>query len=321
MKRCRPKSAVIIGAGVVGLSVAKALKSSQEFENLDITVVADAFFSQTTSYGSGGYWMPYAIQGTPEKQIENWGKLSYDFYLELMNSSDAARVGASMIQSYQLYETKESLHIPEWKDSVIGFKELNADDIAELHLPSTKYRAGYTFTTVVVDQKYYLKYLMDELKKLGVSFKQQKVHSLTELLSVISADIVINCCGLHGDMFANNRSNSNHTTGSRDAAVCEQQQDDQDSFPIRGQVLRVKAPWIRSVWGFGTSYIIPNIDNVVLGGTAQKGDWNTNVSLADSERILEDIYELFPSLKDAQLVSTSEAECVLLCSSLFAFCI
>jgi glycine/D-amino acid oxidase-like deaminating enzyme len=41
-----------------------------------------------------------------------------------------------------------------------------------------------------------------------------------------------------------------------------------DVYPIRGQVVRVKAPWMNNVFFWGTSYIIPNVDSVVLGGTA-----------------------------------------------------
>ena len=64
------------------------------------------------------------------------------------------------------------------------------------------------------------------------------------------------------------------------------------------------APWLKDVWFFGSSYIIPNIDNVVLGGTAGKGDWNTAVSLEDTKRIVDNIAKVFPSIRDAPIVST-----------------
>ena len=64
-----------------------------------------------------------------------------------------------------------------------------------------------------------------------------------------------------------------------------------------------RAPWINNVWFFGTSYIIPNVDSIVVGGTAQKGDFNTIVDLNDSSKILNDVYKIFPSLQDANLVN------------------
>ena len=44
-------SAVIIGAGTVGLSTALVLKRT--FPTLDVTIVAECFYAQTTSFGSG----------------------------------------------------------------------------------------------------------------------------------------------------------------------------------------------------------------------------------------------------------------------------
>jgi D-amino-acid oxidase len=41
---------------------------------------------------------------------------------------------------------------------------------------------------------------------------------------------------------------------------------------------------------------------VVLGGTAQYGDWNTNLSLADRERILAGCCEVYPSLAAAEVL-------------------
>jgi glycine/D-amino acid oxidase-like deaminating enzyme len=67
--------------------------------------------------------------------------------------------------------------------------------------------------------------------------------------------------------------------------------------------LRIKAPWIKNVWMFGSNYLIPNIDSIVVGGTQQKGDWNTIPSLEDTESILKNVCSLFPSLRDAQIVN------------------
>lgn len=64
----------------------------------------------------------------------------------------------------------------------------------------------------------------------------------------------------------------------------------------------LRAPWLKDVWFFGTSYIIPNFDNVVIGGTAGKGDWSTAVSLDDTKRIIDNIAKVFPSIRDAQIV-------------------
>jgi glycine/D-amino acid oxidase-like deaminating enzyme len=63
---------------------------------------------------------------------------------------------------------------------------------------------------------------------------------------------------------------------------------------------------MNNVWFFGspTRYIIPNVDAVVLGGTAQKGNWDTSSSREDIKSILDDIYDVFPSMQDATIEST-----------------
>lgn len=58
-----------------------------------------------------------------------------------------------------------------------------------------------------------------------------------------------------------------------------------------------------NIFFFGTSYIIPNTDSVVLGGTAQKGSWDTSISETDTKKILDDVFEIFPALRSAEIKS------------------
>jgi L-2-hydroxyglutarate oxidase LhgO len=58
-----------------------------------------------------------------------------------------------------------------------------------------------------VDQKYYLKYLTDNLQAAGVEFIQRKLRSIDELRAIPGQDdsgydFVINCAGLHCDRVA-----------------------------------------------------------------------------------------------------------------------
>lgn len=60
---------------------------------------------------------------------------------------------------------------------------------------------------------------------------------------------------------------------------------------------------MKGVWFFGNNYVIPNTDNVVLGGTQQKDRWDTNVDIKDTETILSRIGSVFPALARAPIVS------------------
>lgn len=269
----KQKVICVVGAGVVGLSVAYRIK--EEFgNNARVVVVAEAYAQQTTSYGSGGLWLPFQINGTPDEMVNRWGKISYEFLQSLYHSEDGHEAGVQFIAVHQVYE--EQRPMPSWKDVPCGFKELTAPDIVKLGLPK-KFICGYTFMTYVVDQKYYLGWIMKRLRVMGVEFQQRKVNSLSEL---IGYDAIVNCTGLGAATLLN----------------------DTNMTPIRGQVLRLRAPWMKAVWFLGPmSYIIPNVDNVVVGGTAQPGNYDTTVSNADTENILNNVCEVFPSLRHAHV--------------------
>jgi D-amino-acid oxidase len=272
---------VIVGAGTVGLS--QALRIKESFGDMAaVTVVAENFLANTTSFGSGGLWEPYQIAGTPEDRVNQWGKVAFDHYLALLRGPDAARAGVQLLTAYQLYTAGEDPTPPSWKDIVFNFRSLGPSDLAHLGFPS-QFTHGYTFGTLVIDQSYYMPYLTSLLKsKWNVTFRQEKVDSLERFLVTegTAYNVVVNCTGL----------GAGRLLGKPD-----------DVYPIRGQVLRVKAPWMNSVVFWGTSYIIPNVDTVVLGGTAQKGSYDTTVSDADTKRIMDDVCGLFPAMREANI--------------------
>ena len=68
---------IIIGAVIVGLSTAYRLRQIYSEKDVRITVMADSFLQQTTSYGSGGLWEPYAIEGECVVQILSIPNLIY----------------------------------------------------------------------------------------------------------------------------------------------------------------------------------------------------------------------------------------------------
>lgn len=105
----------------------------------------------------------------------------------------------------------------------------------------------------------------------------RRIEDLWELHP--SFDIVVNCSGL----------------GSRQLAG------DSKIFPVRGQVLKVQAPWVKHFIrdSSGLTYIYPGISNVTLGGTRQKGDWNLSPDAEISKEILSRCCALEPSLRGA----------------------
>ncbi|CAG2121267.1 unnamed protein product, partial [Medioppia subpectinata] len=77
---------------------------------------------------------------------------------------------------------------------------------------------------------------------------------------------------------------------------------DRTVYPIRGQVYRVNAPWIRHGVIAGDHYILPNSDSVVLGGTHQNHNSSREVDTKDGDDIMKGCAQLVPSVKTAQVV-------------------
>lgn len=122
---------------------------------------------------------------------------------------------------------------------------------------------------------------MFRFRAAGGSVEQRKIDSLQELSS--SYDIIVNCSGL----------------GSKTLVH------DNQVYPVRGQVLKVEAPWLQHFIrdGDGKTYIYPGIHGVTVGGTRQEQDWRLQVDDGDTRSILERCGSLEPSLSKARVLS------------------
>lgn len=124
-------------------------------------------------------------------------------------------------------------------------------------------------------------FLHNRFRKLGGICHSKRVDNIENL--AMDFDVVINCTGVESSKLVN----------------------DPHTYPIRGQVFKVSAPWIKQfVLSSGkeySSYIIPRDADVILGGTAQRNNWNLNVVDGDSQLIWENCIKMMPSLANAKV--------------------
>ncbi|XP_022250332.1 D-aspartate oxidase-like [Limulus polyphemus] len=73
-------------------------------------------------------------------------------------------------------------------------------------------------------------------------------------------------------------------------------------IPVRGQVIKVSAPWIKHFYYADDTYIIPGVDYVTLGGTKELGNWKTELSSHDRQSIWERCIRLVPSLQKSKVL-------------------
>lgn len=101
----------------------------------------------------------------------------------------------------------------------------------------SQFRSGIHFTTFTCEPTYFLPYLYKRISSAGGKLIRKRIESFDELHMF---DLVINCAGLGAKVLV---------------------KDDVALIPIRGQVMRVKAPWVKEATVIDDSddgnYIIP----------------------------------------------------------------
>eukprot|EP00775_Hariotina_reticulata_P012186 gene12186-12323_t len=206
-------------------------------------------------------------------------KAHITIYAEKFGSDLTSHGAAGVWQPYKLSETPEVLTYrwgKETFDHLVGL--VHSDEAVQsgvemmyvhsLHLAPEP--EPFWAPSVVCEGRLYLRWLSDRLEAAGVQFVQRRLSTLAELTGE-GWDVVVNCSGLGA----------------------QQLLPDPHCYPIRGQIMRVKAPWVNQCvfadFPDETTYIIPNrMSNVNICIDAQ----NANTFAAG----------VVPSLKHAELV-------------------
>nr|CAD7262209.1 unnamed protein product [Timema shepardi] len=272
-----PHRVAVVGGGVIGLTTAVALQE-RLLPSVDVTVLSENFSPDTTGDGAAGLWEPYITGNTSVTNITKWAGQTYRMFRELWQREDGQEVGLSMLPITNLTDHLSDNTPSFWSEVVMGYRMLDPAQLARLGKEhGSKYTKGYTYVTFICEATKFLPYLQNRLLAGGGHLVRRKVTSLDELARE-DYRVIVNCTGLQ----------ARHLVG------------DTSVVPVRGQVLRVSAPWqnevIIDLSGDG-HHIIPNQESVVIGGTHQEGSWDLNVDPKDTQYILEGCKRIKPALK------------------------
>jgi D-amino-acid oxidase len=250
--------AVVVGAGVVGLTTAVRLREA----GIEANVVAREEPLDTTSAVAAALWYPY--RALPAQRVTAW---SAQTYRALAALAEVPGSGVRMLAGTE--RLAPDAPDPWWREAVPSLERT---------------REGLRFVAPAVDMSLHLPWLVGRLHALGGTVQRREVASLDEL----DADAVVNCAGL----------------GARELAG------DDSLVAVRGQILRVAAPEVRE-WLLDQSdpqrlvYVVPRIDDVVLGGTADEGAEDRTPDPETTDAIRARCAALIPALRDAPLVGVA----------------
>lgn len=260
-------AAVVVGAGVSGLTTAVCLAEA----GVDVHVITADEPSETTSAAAGAMWGPYLVE--PRQRVRGWSLDTLAVLRELAGSSETGVRVLSGIEA-----SRVPTEAPDWADMV---DDIRPCEPAEL--PSG-FHTGWRFSAPLVDMPVYLSYLLDRLKNGGGSIEVAQIASLVPL--AVDWPVVVNCAGL----------------GALELVP------DPTIEPIRGQLVITDNPGVTEFFTEATGlspdlcHIYPQGDTVVLGGTAEPGNWSRDPDPTTADQILARCRQIDPRLTDTAVL-------------------
>lgn len=260
------QTVLIIGCGVSGLSCGLRLLA----RGLRVRIVARELPPETTSNVAAAIWYPY--RAYPEERVLGWSAASFQEFLRLIPVPAAGISLTTLIEPYRW-----PVADPWWRSAVPHFRRASAAELPPGYID------GYKADVPLIETPLYMRYMMARFQDSGGVIEQREVADLTAVAE--EYPLIINCAGL----------------GARELVA------DTALYPIRGQIMRI-APlpglraWIDEHNDRGLTYIIPRQDGVILGGTAQEGNWQLAVDEDTAETIRQNCLHLEPRLQELKIL-------------------
>ncbi|XP_075224383.1 D-amino acid oxidase 1 isoform X2 [Lycorma delicatula] len=262
----------IAGAGIVGLT--SALELQNILPSADITVIANEFNQDTTSDGAAGLFRPGTSFCGPSIDItRKWIEDAYRHYSDLIPE----RCGIKEVGGYIFSSISQSNVQNHYLEKLVPV--YRPATRSELKLCPGDWKYGAYFSTLLIECRQFLPWAVSRFKKGGGKVEKGNISSFDDLFQTY--DVVFNCTGLGAKLLCN----------------------DYKLVPIRGQVLKVSAPWLNNFfYGDFDTYIIPGFNGVAtLGGCRQFDSFSTDINHYDRAAILERCHSLVPRLKNAPI--------------------
>jgi D-amino-acid oxidase len=257
---------LVVGAGVIGLCCAVRLAEAGH----ETHVLARDLPLETTSAVAGALWFPYRAE--PVDRVTAWGRATLA-ELHRLNEEDEA---AGVLLREGVVLSRDAPVKPPWADGMAARAPMRP-----VTDPAPGYPHGLWLRVPLVDMSRYLPRLVERLAAAGGTVTRMPLPALPQ------RGVVVNATGISARALAG----------------------DPEVYPVRGQVVVLENPGLTR-WlvdehedAGHLTYVLPRTDTVIVGGTAEVGDWDLGPDPETSRRILERAVRLEPRLRGARLLA------------------
>ena len=227
-----------------------------------VDVVARDLPLETTSVVAAALWYPY--RALPQDRVTAWARTAYDAFAALAH--DPA-TGVVLRVGTEVFAERQP--DPWWQDAV-------PDLDRETSLPAG-YADGWTFVSPVVEMPVHLHWLAGRVEQLGGTLTRLSLSALPAV-----DGLVVNASGLGARLLG----------------------EDPTVTPVRGQVLLVEQVGLDRWWldSAAPTYVVPRERDVVVGGTADEGEWSRTPDPVTARAVLDRAVRLVPELAGARVL-------------------
>ncbi len=254
---------IVVGAGVTGLTCAVRLAEAGH----ETHVLARDLPAETTSSVAAALWYPY--RALPQDKVTAWSARTYDVLTELAGSPGT---GVRVREGVELLPGGAPEQ-PWWRSAVPRL-----DTVVD---PAPGFSRGWRLALPIAEMGSYLAHLVRRLEQTGGTVTRARLSGLP------TSGVVVNATGLASRALAH----------------------DPSLHPVRGQVVRVAQTGVHE-WLLVSEtspderpmYVVPREHDVVVGGTAQDGDWTLQPDPTTASEMLARAVELVPALRGARVL-------------------